>query len=397
MSYGIVRIQKMTAGSVKGIEIHDRREKDGISHTNKDIDWERTKDNYDLHENENRGFLRSVKERIAELELPKAVRKDAIVMAQALVTSDHSFFESKSPEETKQFFKDSYDFFCDRYGKENIISATVHLDEKTPHLHINFVPVTEDGRLSAKELFNRNSLRDLQDVFHDRVSSHYGLERGERGSKAKHLDVIDYKAATKTQELENTQAKVQALKYEIEGLQAKSQGLEARIESKLSYIENAQALPQGKKTLLGKIELTQAEHKLLLDTAKCFYRAHGQAEEMTRVASNLMQSTSFAKVEELSEAVSSLQKTVKQLESENLKLPALEARCDKLQKNLNWYKGFYDDLVLNVMERVAPKDKQWLKDTVLPKWAHEDLDKDLEKALTAVLNVGKSKNHDLSL
>lgn len=397
MSYGIVRIQKMTAGSVKGIEIHDRREKDGISHTNKDIDWERTEQNYDLHECENHSFLRAVKERIAELDLPRAVRKDAIVMAQGLVTSDQNFFENKSQEETKQFFKDGYDFFCDRYGKENIISATVHLDEKTPHMHINFVPVTADGRLSAKELFNRNSLRELQDSFHERVSSCYGLERGERGSKAKHLDVIEFKTATKAQELAETKAKIQALEYEIEGLQAKSRGLETGLEQKLTYLENAQALPQGKKTLLGKIELTQAEHKALLDTAKCFYRAHGQAEEMTKVARSLMKSTSFEKFEELSETVSSLQKTVKQLEKENQKLPSLEARCNQLQKNLNWYKGFYDDLVLNIMERVNPKQEQWLKDAILPKWAHDDFDKDLSKALTSVLTLGKSKNNDLSL
>ena len=59
MSYGIIRIQKMTAGSCKGIEIHDRREKEGISHTNKDIDWERTKNNYDLLEQE-KSFYRRI-------------------------------------------------------------------------------------------------------------------------------------------------------------------------------------------------------------------------------------------------------------------------------------------------------------------------------------------------
>lgn len=58
MSYGVVRVQKMTAGSVKGIEIHDRREKDGVSHTNKDIDWERTKQNYDFHPTQNTVLLK---------------------------------------------------------------------------------------------------------------------------------------------------------------------------------------------------------------------------------------------------------------------------------------------------------------------------------------------------
>ena len=125
MSYGIVRVQKMTSGSVKGIEIHDRREKD-ISHTNKDIDWERTKENYDLHPEQNHNFYQTIKERINKLELPKAVRKDAIFMAQVLVTSDHDFFKGLSKGQQEQFFKDSYNFLAERYGKENVISATVH-------------------------------------------------------------------------------------------------------------------------------------------------------------------------------------------------------------------------------------------------------------------------------
>lgn len=140
MSVGIVRVQKMGGGSVKGIEIHDRREKDGISHTNKDIDWERTKQNYDLHPEQNHNFYQAVKERISELHLQRAVRKDAVVMAQVLVTSENDFFKNLSPEQTKIFFKDSYKFLADRYGKENVISATVHMDERTPHMHFNFVP-----------------------------------------------------------------------------------------------------------------------------------------------------------------------------------------------------------------------------------------------------------------
>ena len=95
MAVSVVRVAKMTSGSVKGIEIHDRREKD-ISHTNNDIDWERTKENYDLHPDQNRNFYQAVKERVNELHLRKAVRKDDVVIAQVLVTSDHEFFKGLS-------------------------------------------------------------------------------------------------------------------------------------------------------------------------------------------------------------------------------------------------------------------------------------------------------------
>jgi hypothetical protein len=95
----------MTSGSVKGIEIHDRREKDGISHTNKDIDWTRTALNYDVHPVQNSNYNKAVRDRISALNLPKAVRKDAVVMAQVLVTSDSGFFDDMSKERRDQLFQ----------------------------------------------------------------------------------------------------------------------------------------------------------------------------------------------------------------------------------------------------------------------------------------------------
>lgn len=196
MSVGIVRVQKMGGGSVKGIEIHDRREKEGISHTNKDIDWEKTKLNYDLHPDQNCNFNQAVKKRINELHLPKAVRKDAVVMAQVLVTSDTDFFKNLSPNQTKKFFEDSYKFLCNRYGKENVVSATIHMDERTPHMHFNFVPVSADGRLSAKSILTRQSLIEQQTAFYEKVGKDYGLERGIQGGKKKHLEIAELKEQT---------------------------------------------------------------------------------------------------------------------------------------------------------------------------------------------------------
>ena len=237
MSYGIVRIQKFTAGSVKGIEIHDKREKDK-SNTNPDIDHGKSEQNYDLHI-DGRTFQQIVKERISELDLKRAVRKDAIVMAQVLVTSDGLFFDhlqeqtweriAKASHElyasgmpfsesfmnyertdcTKQFFIDAYEFLVDRYGKENVVSATVHMDEKTPHMHFNFVPVTKDGRLSAKDVFSKKNLIEQQTAFHEKVGKKYGLLRGEakeNGKERKHLQTAEYKV--KTQQLDDINEKI---------------------------------------------------------------------------------------------------------------------------------------------------------------------------------------------
>lgn len=234
MSYAVVRVQKMTAGSVKGIEIHDRREKE-ISHTNPDIDHARSDQNYDLCPAQNQDFCKAVKERIDQLDLKKAVRKDAVVMAQVLVTSDAQFFvdlkeqtkaqmteayaaaayttynsdvpfmESEisqvvesTPDHTYEFFQQAYNFLADRYGHDNVISATVHMDEMgAPHMHFNFVPVTPDGRLCAKEVLTRKSLTEQQTAFHEQVGQKYGLLRGEpksSGKRRKHMETAEYKA-----------------------------------------------------------------------------------------------------------------------------------------------------------------------------------------------------------
>ena len=91
------------------------------------------------------------------------------------------------------------DFLIDRVGRENIVSAVVHMDEKTPHLHLTFVPLTKDNRLCAKEIIgNRASLTKWQDDFHAYMVEKYpDLERGESASKTgrKHIPTRLFKQA----------------------------------------------------------------------------------------------------------------------------------------------------------------------------------------------------------
>lgn len=87
----------------------------------------------------------------------KKIRKDAVRLAEFLITSDKEFFEKISPQDQKRYFETAYEFLADRYGEKNLIYATIHNDEKTPHMHVGFVPVTEDGRLSAKDFFGQKS------------------------------------------------------------------------------------------------------------------------------------------------------------------------------------------------------------------------------------------------
>ena len=79
--------------------------------------------------------------------------------------------KAMSPTEQKAFFEDSTKFFMDRYGAENVVNATVHMDETTPHMHLGVVPITGE-RLSAKNLFTRKELISLQTDFARKSASH---------------------------------------------------------------------------------------------------------------------------------------------------------------------------------------------------------------------------------
>lgn len=226
MSYGIIRVQKFGTGSVKGIEIHDRRGKEH-SHTNKEIDFGKSHQNYALQEKDGT-FLQAIKQRIELLHLKKAVRKDAVVMAQVLVTSDREFFDQRTPEQTKEFFKQSYDFLKKRYGAENVISSTVHMDERTPHMHFNFVPVTNDGRLSAKAILTRENLIRQQDEFYQQVGKEWGLLRGEKGGYKTHLETAEFKKQTTYKEVGAVELQLANLQEERKALERQVQTLKAR-------------------------------------------------------------------------------------------------------------------------------------------------------------------------
>ena len=210
MSFSICRIAKVKASGVTGIQVHDRREKN-VSHTNKDIDWGKSHENVDLLNQQER-FRTVISKRITELNLPRTLRKDATVMTQCLVTSDSAFFEKMSRAEQTEYFKKSLEFIENRYGKENMVSATIHYDEKTPHMHVNFVPVTDDGRLCARDLFSPAKLRTLQDDYSRTCRENgYDLQRGELHSQKGHLSVEEYKVSTRYDELKAKQAELDRL------------------------------------------------------------------------------------------------------------------------------------------------------------------------------------------
>ena len=107
------------------------------------------------------------------------VRRDSIKLIDTLVTATPEFFIERSTKDTKHFFELATEFLTSEVGQQNIFSAVVHLGERVPHLHFCFVPITNDRRLSAKEIIgNRQKLVEWQDKFYKQLSAFYPeLER----------------------------------------------------------------------------------------------------------------------------------------------------------------------------------------------------------------------------
>lgn len=179
MSYAIFRTQKIKSTVLDKCQRHNQRENKNYS--NKDIDFNRTKLNYDLHNKHDIVYIDEINKKIKERYTgKKAIRKDAVLNVECLITSDPEFFRTIGSEETKRYFKEAYEFVKAEFGKENIVYANVHMDETTPHMHLGFTPITPDGRLSAKEwLDGKKKLTELQDNFFRYITSKgFELDRG---------------------------------------------------------------------------------------------------------------------------------------------------------------------------------------------------------------------------
>lgn len=154
---------KANTGDVNGLQRHNERQPGG-RHGNKNIVDERTKDNIFLIEDD-RKLNKRVEDTIVENRDKglKGVRQNAVRMVEGTVQLSGKVLDQ--PEERQvEILKDSFAYLQDTFGKENFVSAVIHLDETHPHLHFDFVPI-EDGRLTAKTIISPNRLRKYQSDF----------------------------------------------------------------------------------------------------------------------------------------------------------------------------------------------------------------------------------------
>ena len=179
--YAILRFAKYKGPEIGHIESHNERTKEKYA-SNPDVDTSRSQLNFHLV-TPRRKYRTEAEKQIAEAGC--RTRSDSVRVVEALVTASLEFFKGKKRSEVKAYFTEALEFIKQNQNPDTIISAVVHMDEKTPHMHLCFVPLTEDKRLSAKEIVgNKKKLTWWQDEFWKHMVKKYpDLERGESDSE----------------------------------------------------------------------------------------------------------------------------------------------------------------------------------------------------------------------
>lgn len=182
------------------------------------------------------------------------------------MTATPEFLLGKKKSEIKLFFQEALAFIGQNQDPKTIISAAVHMDEKTPHMHLSLVPLTEDGRLCAKEILgNKRKLTQWQDRFWEHMVKKFpDLERGESASKTGR-DYIPPRVFKEMTRLTKQKAKLEEVLTGISAFNAK--GKAAEISSLLDkYIPAVEQMHTTLKKYNTAFTFTTAENKKLKKT-----------------------------------------------------------------------------------------------------------------------------------
>lgn len=315
VGYAVVHMMKIKSGAVGGIQSHNNREHE--PKTNPDVDMSHSEDNYDLISCDN--YKRSIKEKLSNLvESSRAVRKDAVVVCNFIVTSDNETMNALGADRQREFFQDSVKWFSDRYGADRVLNATVHMDEATPHLHIGVMPITQDGRLSAKAIFTKTEMKAIQTEFARDVGEKYGLERGVEGSERTHLSEARFKEQKALEMANEHGAIAQELQIITEDCKRELSEATRSLETVKQELSTMQ---DRKDTLQGEIERLEAIDK------QTKVRVHEALEKQKPVLLDLQKRISEAKSE-----LSVIETAVKEKKAEGTEKFGWDGMAERIER-----------------------------------------------------------------
>ena len=207
MSYAIIRNVKYKRENLKGIYRHNERK--NYNYSNRNIDKEKSYLNYAI-KNPMYSYEKEFDRLKEKYDLKGQIKTVSNIACEYIITSNKEFFDEIGEEATKRYFETAYQFVSKykNLGEKYILSAQVHMDEETPHMHLVFLPVvhTTDkkgnkiDKLACSEFWkSKDSYRELQNAFYDYMVSHnFNLLRGlpKEETNRQHLDIKEYKELT---------------------------------------------------------------------------------------------------------------------------------------------------------------------------------------------------------
>ena len=368
MAFVVAHVEKYSSGACAGLGIHvDRKTEE---HSNKNIDNTLSSENVELVEKYNNNLYGAVKDRIREgYTGKKAIRKDAVATVGVVCSASSDFFENKSKAENVQYFKDCKEFFENKVGKENIVCSKIHFDESTPHMHLYFVPLTDDGRLSAKEVCNREFLRDIQREL-PRYLQEKGhcVERGLEDSTNEHISKKEYENNLLKEKLEE-------LEKASENFMEQQRYLEEQRISLEIQERNIRELQEELEKERKKIK--ELKEKLNYENEK--YYALDDIVSNTIENKKIFSSKSTVKLDK--ELYNSLLKYATEGEKVVQKFNSYEDKLSKYELELKNSKKIFDEKNRDILGKISRLEKE---------------KSELQNEVTRLRNVVSQKNNEIS-
>ena len=386
---------------------NEREEDDKTNHSNENIDKERTGDNIFLKRSSG-SYMRDIKE-IVSSRTDKKIRKNAVVMVGHTLQLGGDALDIPE-EEQIEILRKGYEFISNRYGESNVISATIHRDETNPHLHVDMVPMTEDGRLSARDVVTRRELRDVQKDFLEFMQTEYPelgfdrLDENERSfsnglaqkdfellskeaeqleqAKAKH-DVRDNMYNRKRSKLDDRERSVEERE---KGLETRETALEERERRFEQCIRQKEQQNREKEQRNREKEQELAQKRSKIDSKAFELESRGKTLRNDETALEHAKKAFKTYANEKEQSFDERERKLEERERKNIvraseidskafeleeREKGLEARETALEERESAFNEFVDKKVRDIEERYE-KEQEWYKGN--NRWTEERLE-----------------------
>lgn len=218
-------------------------------------------------------------------------RSNSVLALDTIYTASPNFFQGKTNQQNDDFFKDCLQFHQEHFG--HIISAVIHYDETTPHLHVVSVPLTKDGRLSARDVIgNKSKMSKTQDSFFEQVGRGYGLERGmqiDGQEKKQHISAQEHELREIKQEIAREKEHLEAIEHSEETARTRAQKARQTATELQKQIQVLQEERNSQHKSL--LKLTEAKYKAQKEVKRLNYTIKDKQTEFDAITADIKQAS----------------------------------------------------------------------------------------------------------